>query len=69
MPTINITFSFINNHSPHQQFVKFIIKKFVSLILLLFFWVKSMNLSGHLDLIAIKFFFFIFFYLFIAFIV
>ena len=33
-PTINITFSFTNNHSLHQQFVK----KFVSLALLLRNW-------------------------------
>ena len=26
-PTINITFSFTNNHSPYQQFVKFYVKK------------------------------------------
>ena len=25
-PTINITFSFTNNHAPHQQFVKFFVK-------------------------------------------
>ena len=33
--TINITFLFINNHSPHQQFVKYFVKKFVYLILLI----------------------------------
>ena len=33
-PTININFSFTNNHSSHQQFVKLFIKKFVSLGLL-----------------------------------
>ena len=27
---INITFSFINNHLPHQQFVNFFVKKFIS---------------------------------------
>ena len=32
-PTINITFLFTNNHSPHQQFVKFFVKLFVSLAL------------------------------------
>ena len=31
--TINITFSFTNNHSTHQ-FINFFIKKFVSLALL-----------------------------------
>ena len=31
--TINITFSFTNNHSPHQQFVKFFVKQFISLTL------------------------------------
>ena len=31
---INITFSFTNNHLPHQQFVKILVKKFVSLTLL-----------------------------------
>ena len=33
--TINITFSFTNNHSPHQQFVKFFEKKFEFLALFL----------------------------------
>ena len=33
-PTINITFSFTSNHSPYQQFIKFFVKKFVSLPLL-----------------------------------
>ena len=32
-PIINITFSFTNNHSPHQQFVNFFVKQFVSLAL------------------------------------
>ena len=31
---INIIFSFTNNHSPHKQFVKFFVKKFISLTLL-----------------------------------
>ena len=31
--TINITFSFTNNHSPHQRFVIFFVKLFVSLAL------------------------------------
>ena len=31
-PTINITFSFTNNHSSHQQFVKKFVKLFVFLI-------------------------------------
>ena len=30
-PTINTTFSFTNNHLPHQQFVKKFINLFVSL--------------------------------------
>ena len=33
--TINIIFSFTNNHSPHQQFVKFFEKKFEFLALFL----------------------------------
>ena len=33
-PTINITFSFTNNHPSHQRFVKIFEKKFVSLTLL-----------------------------------
>ena len=32
-PNINITFSFTNDHSPHQQFVKNFVKLFVSLAL------------------------------------
>ena len=37
-PTINITFSFINNHSPHQQFIKNFVKYFVSLELFIFYY-------------------------------
>ena len=33
-PIINIIFSFTINHSPYQQFVKFFVKQFVSLVLL-----------------------------------
>ena len=33
--TINITFSFTNNHSPHQHVIKIFVKKFVSLVLLI----------------------------------
>ena len=40
-PTINITFSFINNHSPHQQFVKLFVKKFVFLELLFFQFLRK----------------------------
>ena len=39
-PTININFSFINNYSPHQQFVRFFCKKIcifsITLVLVLF---------------------------------
>ena len=34
-PTINIIFSFTNNYSPYQQFVKFFVKKFIFLALVL----------------------------------
>ena len=33
MPIINITFSFTNNHLPHQQLVKNFVQLFVSLAL------------------------------------
>ena len=39
--TINITFSFINNHLPHQQFVKNFVKKFVFLALLFFQFLRK----------------------------
>ena len=36
-PIINIIFSFINNHSPYQQFVKYFVKLFISLTLFIFY--------------------------------
>ena len=61
--TINITFWFTNNYSPHQQFVNFFVKMFVSLVLLFLkyyiclFWWKNLCEDS---------FFFIFFIFFLV---